>query len=264
MSNPARSASVRWIPLDKTGGSCADRHQNPFPLLVAPRRTHYIDRRPIYSGPLCRERGAMNESSRSTAPRPSANGRLSKAMEDLYAMSEAELPTYDIAELSLLAARGLPGADDLHVERYLSVLNLWARRIQTQTNKHGGVFRSDPGKFDNSEGFWRMLALTATLRDEFNIRYNMERIEKEDWSDSRDGLIHGLLGPNRTGTCSSLPVLLVAIGRRLGYPLFLVCTIGHLFVRWSSADKNERFNVEFNGDGMSRHPDQYYREWPAK
>jgi hypothetical protein len=109
-----------------------------------------------------------------------------------------------------------------------------------------------------------MLALTTTLRDEFNVRYNMERIEKEDWSESRDSLIHGLLGAKRTGTCTSLPVLIVAIGRRLGYPLFLVHTLGHLFVRWENVETKERFNVEFNGDGMSRHPDQYYREWPAK
>lgn len=53
----------------------------------------------------------------------------------------------------------------------------------------------------------------------------------------------------------------MAIGRRLGYPLYLVHTLGHVFTRWE--DGKDRFNIEFNGDGMSRHPDQYYREWPA-
>jgi len=45
-------------------------------------------------------------------------------MQELHSLSEAELLTYDIAELNLLAARGLPGEEDLHVERCLSVLTL--------------------------------------------------------------------------------------------------------------------------------------------
>ena len=64
----------------------------------------------------------------------------------------------------------------------------------------------------------------------------------------------------RTGTCSSLPVLQVAVGRRLGYPLKLVTTKGHLFVRWEGA--GERFNIEAAGQGVNRFTDDYYRHWP--
>jgi hypothetical protein len=62
------------------------------------------------------------------------------------------------------------------------------------------------------------------------------------------------------GTCSSLPVLQVAVGRRLGYPLKLVTTKGHLFVRWE--DAHERFNIEAAGRGVNRFTDDYYRHWP--
>ena len=206
----------------------------------------------------------MAESTQTVATLSSENGRLRKSMQELYAMSDAETASCDIAELNLLAARGLPGAEGLDVQRCLSILDRWARRIQLQTSRHIDVFRRNPGKFRSSEAYWRILALTTTLWSECNIRYNMERIEKEDWSDSRDILIHGLLGPKRTGTCASLPVLVVALGRRLGYPLYLARTVGHRFFRWESADTNECINFEFSGDGLDCHTDQYYREWPAK
>jgi hypothetical protein len=80
------------------------------------------------------------------------------------------------------------------------------------------------------------------------------------FADSRDVFLHGLLGPRRMGTCSSMPVLYVALGRRLGYPLKLVTTKGHLFARWEEA--RERFNLEVTGNGLNRFDDNYYRQWP--
>jgi regulator of sirC expression with transglutaminase-like and TPR domain len=82
------------------------------------------------------------------------------------------------------------------------------------------------------------------------------------FADSQDVFLHGLTGANRQGTCSSLPVLYVAVGRRLGYPLKLVTTKGHLFVRWESA--SERFNFEAAGNGANRFSDDYYRRWPLE
>lgn len=64
----------------------------------------------------------------------------------------------------------------------------------------------------------------------------------------------------RLGTCSSLPVLHAAIGRQLGYPLKLVTTKGHLFLRWEG--NGERFNIEATAHGLSRFDDDYYRHWP--
>ena len=78
-------------------------------------------------------------------------------------------------------------------------------------------------------------------------------------ADSRDLFLHGLLRPALNpqpstlnlprGTCSSMPVLYIAIGRRLGYPLKIVTTKAHLFIRWESAA--ERFDLEGTGRGMS-------------
>jgi hypothetical protein len=105
------------------------------------------------------------------------------------------------------------------------------------------------------------------LYEDFGVRYNPARVSRpglpEDMSffaDSKDLFLHGLLGSARTGTCSSMPVLYVAIGRRLGYPLKLVTTKAHLFLRWDS--ETERFNLEATGKGMNRYDDDHFRQWP--
>ena len=57
-----------------------------------------------------------------------------------------------------------------------------------------------------------------------------------------------------------MPVLVVAIGRRLGYPLKLVRAKAHLFARWDT--EKERFNIEATGRGWNTYTDSYYRQWP--
>jgi len=57
-----------------------------------------------------------------------------------------------------------------------------------------------------------------------------------------------------------MPVLYIAIGRRLGYPLKLVTTKSHLFIRWESGA--ERFNLEATGRGMNRYDDEHFKQWP--
>ncbi len=74
--------------------------------------------------------------------------------------------------------------------------------------------------------------------------------------------LHGII-EGRGGTCASLPVLYVAVGRRLGYPLQLVTTAHHLFARWDDP-RGERFNIEIsNAGGIDTHPDDYYLDWPV-
>lgn len=94
------------------------------------------------------------------------------------------------------------------------------------------------------------------------VRYNEERINDPAQStDSRDDFIHGIV-EGRGGTWASLPVLLTAVGRRLGYPLRPVKTACHVFARWDSPG-GERFNVEINHTGLNTHADEYYLTWPV-
>ena len=70
-----------------------------------------------------------------------------------------------------------------------------------------------------------------------------------------DAFISGLL-KSRRGTCSSYAPLIVALGRRLGYPLHLKATNGHLLCYWD--DGKESFNVDTNGEGVDMPADEHY------
>jgi hypothetical protein len=114
-----------------------------------------------------------------------------------------------------------------------------------------------------------MEMLSTVLQQDLGVHYNLERaprpfelLEPNDvfFANSQDVFLHGLTGGKHHGTCSSMPVLVVAVGRRLGYPLKLVTAKNHVFVRWE--DGRECFNVEATTEGFVSHPDDYYRQWP--
>lgn len=173
----------------------------------------------------------------------------------------------DIAAINLTCAIGLPGAEDLNSAEYLRTLDEWTAHVRSETERHMYRFRSNPLEFDRSEAYFRMLIMAVTLYEDFRVRYNPERrgsaTASEDdpfFSDSRDLFLHGLCGNRRLGTCSSMPVLYAAIGRRLGYPLKLATTKSHLFLRWEGPQ--ERFDLETTGKGMNRYDDDHFRNWP--
>jgi hypothetical protein len=201
-------------------------------------------------------------------PSSSASAPPVASLGSLLALPTDQLNRMDLATVNLLCARGLPGAENCDVERCLRILDAMAGRIEAETTRHQYRFRRNPAEFENSEGFFRMLMVMVVLAEDFGIRYNLERASPPSsgaaadgfFADSRDVFLHGLLGPTRQGTCSSMPVLYVALGRRLGYPLKLVTTKGHLFAQWE--DGRERFNIEVTGKGLNRFDDSYYRQWP--
>ena len=178
---------------------------------------------------------------------------------------------YDIAEINLLAAQGLPGAETLDVGKTLKTLDLWAAWVKHETDRHLYKFNKAPEEYSNSEAYFRILMMVCTLQEDFRICYNKDpkmrvgpvEVVPNDFTffgKSQDLFVHGLTESEHQGTCASLPVLYVAIGRRLGYPLKLVECKGHLFVRWE--DAKERFNIEGTNRGLNCYPDQEYMEWP--
>lgn len=106
--------------------------------------------------------------------------------------------------------------------------------------------------------------MITVLQQDFGVHYNLKRMQDLSMAHGEDVFITGLLGALREGTCSSMPVLYVAVGRRLQYPVFLVSTRGHFFARWDSPDGRVRFNIEATANGMTCHPDSFYASWPYK
>ncbi len=190
--------------------------------------------------------------------------RKAQSLDQLLAMTPEQLATVDIAEMNLLCATGLPGAEKLDINRCMAKLNEWAQRVKSETARH--LYRAhDPRwaeHYHNSENYLRAEMLLQVLQEDLGVHYNMDRVTDIDFKRSQDLFIHGLIDDPNGGTCCSMPVIYIAVGRRLGYPLKLVQTKAHLFVRWD--DGQERFNIEGAGSGFSSFLDDHYKTWPIK
>ena len=177
---------------------------------------------------------------------------------------------FDIGLMNLLCAESLPGYDGGDARQWLATLDAWSEQVRRETERALPEFRRHPEAYHHSETYFRALCLVTVLQQDLGVQYNPARIASPDapepdqvfFADSQDLFLHGMLGPRRLGTCISLPVLHVAVGRRLGYPLKLVLAKGHVFGRWESPDGTERFNLEVTNQGLNCFPDEYYEEWP--
>jgi hypothetical protein len=189
-------------------------------------------------------------------------------LEELVQLKPHQLEETDIALMNLICAQGLRGAEGLDIQKMLARIDEIAARVRVETERHLYRFTANPGEYQNSEAYFRMLYLVGVIQQDFGIRYNPERVSpvgviepsNKFFADSRDVFIHGIAGPPGLGTCSSLPIFGIAIGRRLHYPLSLVSAKGHLFMRWEN--EKERLNIESASLGMNTHDDDHYRKWP--
>jgi hypothetical protein len=196
------------------------------------------------------------------------SSHLPQTFDELLTLPAAELEKCDIAQMDLLCAQGLPGAEDLDLINCQAILDEWAAHVRSETERNFHRFQADPADYYHSEGYFRMLMMAVVLYEDQGIRYNPARIVMPDkidpndhfFADAHDVFVHGLIGDRRMGTCSSMPVLYIAIGRRLGYPLKLVTTKAHLFVRWEA--NKDRFDMEATGKGMNRYDDEHFKQWP--
>lgn len=200
-----------------------------------------------------------------------AAGEQPKTLADLLRLSPDQLQGMDVARLNLLCTEGLPGAGNQDVEQHLKTLDGWADRVRFETSRNLYRYQQRPEEFERSEAHFRVLVMITVLQRDLRVSYNPERVSTPTeadlksgafFADSKDVFLQGLLGDKRMGTCASMPVLYVAIGRRLGYPLHLVRGKAHLFVRWETSDGKERLNIEGGTRGLVTHPDEHYKTWP--
>lgn len=197
-----------------------------------------------------------------------------KTLNELLDLPAEKLAEVDIARMNLLCAAGLPGAEDLDVDRALAALDKWAEQVRIETDRH--LYRvNDPRYADHyrhSEAYLRAELLLQTLQQDLGVKYDMAAADNFAFNDSSVAFLHGMIPPTGQsvsdapgGTCASMPVMYVAVGRRLGYPLKLVTTKSHVFVRWDGENHpnpawRERFNIEGAGEGFSSQSDEYYTQ----
>ncbi len=205
-------------------------------------------------------------------------------LNEVTGLEFASLETYDIAILNLAAANGLPSIDDIDVEGYLATLDEWAEQVRFEIRRH--IYQFEPQSLQPPTEFtygtslgrffcWFMLQV---LQEDCGVTYHPDRKFNPDFCNPEDVFMHGIVDTvGQGGTCASMPVVYVAVGRRLGLPVFLVQTRGHVYFRWDDStgttidwtDPNlklwippDRFNVEGSGEGIAYYPDSHYIQWP--
>jgi hypothetical protein len=166
----------------------------------------------------------------------------------------------DIALTNLQCAIGLPGSEDLEVPGCLAILERWTGAVARYTGDCLGEFQRHPEHYQHHPGLFRLLCMVTLVKKGLQVSYEPSAIGSYDFTQARHDFLHGVL-LDRRGTCTSLPVLLVAIGRRLGYPLHLAVAKGHVLCQW--VDEQGRLNFEGScAGGGDAQPDEYYHRWP--
>lgn len=207
----------------------------------------------------------------------------SRSLEELLGSAPEQLAKVDIAEMNLLCATGLPGAEELDIDKCLATLDRWAAKVKDETERH--LYRlTDPRyqehaeHYRNSEARFRAEWLVSVLRQDIGLHYHAGFVAQDEavkpLKTSKETFIHGLMDNEDArksfgGNCVSLPVAYAAVGRRLGYPVKLVCAKEHTFCRWEGTDNantvwRDRFNFDGAGEGFSIDPDEFYLTWPRK
>jgi tetratricopeptide (TPR) repeat protein len=204
---------------------------------------------------------------------PSGNGKGYPArrnlpiptLAEILQMAPDELSRLDLGLRNLVCATGLPGAEDMDIPEYMRRLEVLAEYVRKKTQRQLPMFRENPGQFHFprpvTENFFRIIVLVHALKTDAGLRYNPERADQKN-SDkpfsAKEMLINGLLSDERIGTCNTIPVVIAAVGRRLGYPLYLCCTHQHVWTRWDGG--GERFNIEASGpNDFSDFDDDHFR-----
>lgn len=191
-----------------------------------------------------------------------------QTLSELLDLPEDKLARVDITRMNLLCATGLPNSENIRLNDHLQTLDRWAEVVKTAEEKYLPTFYRNPAKYENSLSKFKAITLVLTFKEDLKCGYNMELVRSgamQDWrsirffKDSRDLFLHGLI-ERQKGTCASLPLLVVALGRRCGYPLYLVSSKGHLFSRWQ--DQRETFNIEASIRGVDIFPASYYLTYP--
>jgi Transglutaminase-like superfamily len=186
----------------------------------------------------------------------------------VLSLTPEQVADYDMAELNLLCGTGLNGNEKVNLNQCRKALDDLTKMVKAETERNWQRFQRNPSEYQNSEAYYRMGMLITVIRQDFKAKYNpklitdpSKRTENEVfYKDASNVFLQGLLTGDKMGTCASMPVLYVAIGRRLGYPVYLVSTKGHLFCRWE--DDKERMNFEGTGDGVRIDPDEKYHKFP--
>src|SRR5258708_11315039 len=123
------------------------------------------------SAPANKEKALGKPAATSEATAKAETFRQPKTLAELLVLMPEQLEKVDISRIDLLCAEGLPGAEDLDIEKCIETLDEWARYVKAETERNYHRFVEHPEKFKDSSGRYRMAVMAAGLSAGFRGQY---------------------------------------------------------------------------------------------
>jgi len=205
------------------------------------------------------------------------------SLDEFIGLKSAGLDA-DILVRNYFAARGLPGTEKSNLPTWFAKQSEWGGKCKFQICRH--MYRFDaqanqeptPYSYGNSLARFFCWHMLQVLQLHCGVKYHPDRKFNPDFCQPPDIFAHGIMDDDgQGGTCASMPVVYVSMGRYLGLPVYLVETRGHAFfryddpkgttIRWTNPDlvlwiPPDRFNIEGAGEGIAFLPDSHYMVKP--
>lgn len=117
----------------------------------------------------------------------------SRSLEDILSLPKVQLGCLDIAEINLLCAEGLLGAETMDISYCLRAIDQMAQRVKAKTIQAWRLFEQTPERWDYSPIVFRMFVLITTLKKEFGVRYNPAKHSIDVPLSTADAFIFGII-----------------------------------------------------------------------
>jgi len=156
-----------------------------------------------------------------------------ETLEELRVMSDAELERLDVIRMNLIVAKEVdPDIDIRFFEKYFDALAAYAKY---QIDTLEPAFDADTSPYKSSKEIWKCAVLWEIVTEDFGIGYLQEGISGLDHTQPWQKFVHGVV-TRKQGTCCNLPVIYLALGQRLGFPIRAAMAPRHTYLQWVYAD----------------------------
>ncbi len=174
---------------------------------------------------------------------------------------ESELEMLDPLVLNLSVVHGIPALAGLHIQDYQAAVDAWIAAFRRQLPGAMEHFCAAPKDWKGDADFFRLGMLCWYLGEVLGIRYKENQIGLASvaYTDPSDLFLNGVIDTRR-GTCGNMPVLFLAIARRLGWPVSLVVAGSHVLCRYSNGAVSYNIECTNFADGFRSPPDEFLRK----
>lgn len=185
---------------------------------------------------------------------------------ELLGMTDEELAQIDCILMNLIIAKGLPVLSHIEIGDYLQVVDDWGSDLARRLPLMEREFQDTPERWNNDPIFFR-LGIVAWYADVvLGTGYREDHRERQAqtgrilYTEPDDVFITGVLNTRR-GTCFSLALLYVALGRRIGLPVSLACAAAHFVCRYEQGFVIHNIESTVSGKGaFAAPPDEAFFE----